>query len=187
MITYPCQSFDVSPPHRGHLSSSVMCPQFLHAFGTFTTMILPFPLPDAAFRLRAVFLDPIELAERRLAHRQPDLRLPRGAFVQGDGHDSRTDLVPDPQVALRVFSDESLAFFVDVHAIVHDLRNRQQAVQRTESHESAEFKDFHDGTLDDLLEGRRKHEGDVPDALIDRAVPVEGPRFPDPLDVAREP
>src|SRR2546430_2650009 len=60
-----------------------MCPQFLHAFGTFTTMILPFPLPDAAFRLRTVFLDPIELAERGLAHRQPDLRLPRGAFVQG--------------------------------------------------------------------------------------------------------
>src|SRR5438309_1323941 len=50
-----------------------MCPQFLHAFGTFTTMILPFPLPDAAFRLRTVFLDPIELAERRLAHRHPDL------------------------------------------------------------------------------------------------------------------
>src|SRR5207244_13551445 len=133
--------------------------QFLHAFGTFTTMILPFPLPDAAFRLRTVFLDPIELAERGLAHRQPDLRLPRGAFVQGDGHDSRADLVSDPQVALRVFSDESLAFFVDDHAIVHDLRNVQKAVQMTESHDSPEVKRFRDGTVDDLLERARKHEG----------------------------
>src|SRR5207245_10243732 len=109
-------------------------------------MILPFPLPDTAFRLRTVFLDPIELAERRLAHRQPDLRLPRGAFVQGDGHDSRADLVSDPQVALRVFSDDSLAFFVAVHEIVHDLRNLQQAVQWTVSHESAESHALYDGT-----------------------------------------
>src|SRR5207253_6479598 len=38
MITYPCQSFDVSPPHRGHLSSSVIAEQFLHAFGILTTI-----------------------------------------------------------------------------------------------------------------------------------------------------
>ena len=33
--TYPCQSFDVSFPHRGHLSSSLMKEQWRHARGTF--------------------------------------------------------------------------------------------------------------------------------------------------------
>src|SRR6266705_1484890 len=144
-----------------------------------------FPLPHAAFRPRAVLFDPVELPERRLTHREADLRLPRRPFVQGNRDDARPDLVADPEVALRVFADQPLALFVDVDPIVHDLRDVQEAVQRTESHEGAELKDFHDRALDDLLQCRREHEGVVPHPLVDRPVPVDDPALADPLDVAR--
>src|SRR5213593_1455430 len=145
-----------------------------------------FPLPHSAFRPRAVLFNPVELAEGRLTHRQPDLRLPRRPFVQGHRDDASPDLVTDPKVALRVFADQPLALLVHVDPVVHDLRDVQKAVQRTESHERAELKDFHHGALDDLLKGRGEHECVVPHALVDGAVPVDDPAFADALDVARD-
>src|SRR5881409_930593 len=145
-----------------------------------------FPLPHAAFRPRAILFDPVELPEGRLTHRQSDLRLPRRPFVQGDRDDARADLVPDSEVALRVFADQPLALLVHVDPVVHDLRDVQKAVQRTESHERAELKDFHHGALDDLLKRRGEHECVVPHALVDGAVPVDDPAFADALDVARD-
>src|SRR5256884_2769 len=114
-----------------------------------------------------------------------DLRLPRRPLVQGHRNDARADLVADPKVALRVFADQPLALLVHVDPVVHDLRDVQKAVQRTESHERAELKDFHHGALDDLLQGRREDEGVVPHALVDGAVPVDDAAFADALDVAR--
>src|SRR3990172_8825235 len=61
MITYPCQSFEVSFPHSGHLSSSVMWEQFLHAFGIFTTIVSAPLLLAAPLRAGAVLLDPVDL------------------------------------------------------------------------------------------------------------------------------
>src|SRR6266550_2897503 len=143
-------------------------------------------LPGAAFRSCAVLFDPVELAEGGLAHRESDLRLPRRPFVQGDRDDSRPDLVADAQVALRVLPDEPLSLFVHVDPIVHDLRDVQEAVQRTETHESAELKDFHYGALDDLLEGWREHEGVVLHALVHGAIAMDDPSFAHALDVARD-
>src|SRR6059036_1455775 len=143
-----------------------------------------FPLPHAAFRPRAVLFDPVELPESRLTHRQADLRLPRRPFVQGHRDDARADLVPDPEVPLRVFADQPLAFLVHVDPIVHDLRDVQEAVQRTESHERAELKDFHHGALDDLLQSGGKDERVIAHPLVDRTVPVDDPAFTDALDVA---
>src|SRR5207245_2436314 len=60
-----------------------------------------FPLPHAAFRPRAVLFDPVELPERRLTHREADLRLPRRPFVQGHRDDARPDLVADPVDVVR--------------------------------------------------------------------------------------
>src|SRR6058998_2763209 len=145
-----------------------------------------FPLPHAAFRPRAVLFDPVELAQGRLTHRQADLRLPRRPFVQGHRDDARADLVADPEVALRVFADQALALIVHVDPIIHDLRDVQKAVQRTESHERAELKDFHHGAFDDLLQGRREDEGIVSHPLVDGAVPVDDAAFTDALDVARD-
>src|SRR2546427_1867490 len=145
-----------------------------------------FPLPHAAFRPRAVLFDPVELAQGRLTHRQADLRLPRRPLVQGDRDDARADLVPDPEVALRVLADQPLALFVHVDPVVHDLRNVQKAIQRTEPHEGAELKDFHHGALDDLLQGRREDEGVVSHPLVYGAVPVDDAAFADALDVARD-
>src|SRR5256885_6682238 len=143
-------------------------------------------LPGAAFRSRAVLFDPVEFTEGGLAHRESDLRLPRRPFVQGDRDDPRPDLVADPQVALCVLPDEPLPLFVHVDPIVHDLRDVQEAVQGTESHESAELKDFHDRALDDLLQGRRVHEGVALHALVHRAVAVDDAALAHPLDVARD-
>src|SRR5438034_97993 len=67
-----------------------------------------------------------------------------------------------------------------------DRRDVQEAVQGAESHESAELKDFHHGALDDLLEGRREHEGVVLHPLVHRAVAVDDATFAHPLDVARD-
>src|SRR5207249_1540078 len=120
------------------------------------------------------------------ANAEAELRLPRRPFVQGDRDDARADLVPDSEVALRVFADQPLALLVHVDPVVHDLRDVQKAVQRTESHERAELKDFHHGALDDLLKGRREDEGIVSHALVDGAVPVDDPAFADALDVARD-
>src|SRR2546425_474897 len=164
----------------GHVSAVLARLRYLYDHGS------AFPLPHAAFRPRAILFDPVELPEGRLTHRQADLRLPRRPFVQGHRNDARADLVADPEVALRVFSNQPLALFVHVDPVVHDLRDVQKAVQRTESHERAELKDFHHGTLDDLLERRREHEGVVPHSLVDRAVPVHDPAFADALDVARD-
>src|SRR5436309_3773992 len=164
----------------GHVTAVLTRLRNLHDHGS------AFPLPHAAFRPRAVLFDPVELAERRLTHRQTDLRLPRRPLVQGHRDDSRADLVADPEVALRVFADQPLPLLVDVDPIVHDLRDVQEAVQRTESHEGAELKDFHDRALDDLLQGRREHEGVVPNPLVDRPVPVDDPALADALDVARD-
>src|SRR2546425_5217695 len=141
-----------------------------------------FPLPHAAFRPRAVLFDPVELAEGRLPHREADLRLPRRPFVQGDRDDPRPDLVADPKVALRVFADQPLALFVHVDPIVHDLRDVQEAVQRTESHERAELKDFYHRAFDDLLERRREDKGVEPHPLVHRPIAVDDSAFPDPLD-----
>src|SRR3989442_1597514 len=163
----------------GHVTAVLACLPNIHDHGS------AFPLPHAAFRPRAVLFDPVELAQGRLTHRQADLRLPRRPFVQRDRDNACPDLVPDPEVALRVFADQSLALFVHVDPVVHDLRDVQKAVQRTESHERAELKDFHHGALDDLLQGRREHQGVVPHALVDGAVPVDDPAFADALDVAR--
>src|SRR2546428_2463041 len=143
-------------------------------------------LPGAAFRSRAVLFDPVEFAEGGLAHREPDLRLPRRPLVQGNGDDPRPDLVADPKIALRVLPDEPLSLFVHVNPIVHDLRDVQEAVQRTETHESAELKDFHYGALDDLLEGRREDQGIVLHPLIHRAVAVDDASLAHPLDIARD-
>src|SRR3989442_753188 len=93
---------------------------------------------------------------------------------------------PTAEVTLRVFADQPLALFVHVDPIIHDLRDVQKAVQRTESHECAELKDFHHGALDDLLQGRREHEGVVSHPLVDGAVPVDDAAFADTLDVARD-
>src|SRR3989475_6804787 len=164
----------------GHVTAVLARLRNLHDHGS------AFPLPHAAFRPRAVLFDPVELAEGRLTHRQADLRLPRRPFVQGDRDDARPDLVPDPEVALRVFADQPLALLVHVDPVVHDLRDVQKAVQRTESHECAELKDFHHGALDDLLESGGEDEGVVPHSLVDRAVPVHDPAFADALDVARD-
>src|SRR5437867_2758919 len=101
----------------GHVSAVLARLRYLYDHGS------AFPLPHAAFRPRAVLLDPVELAERRLTHRQADLRLPRRPLVQGHRDDPRPDLVADPEVALRVFADQPLALFVDVDPIVHDLRD----------------------------------------------------------------
>src|SRR2546422_439679 len=114
------------------------------------------------------------------------LLLPRRPFVQGHRNDARADLVADPEVALRVFADQPLALLVHVDPIVHDLRDVQKAVQRTESHERAELKDFHHRAFDDLLQGRCEHEGVVPHPLVDGAVPVDDAAFADALDVARD-
>src|SRR6267143_490368 len=143
-------------------------------------------LPGAALRSRAVLFDPVEFAEGRLAHREADLRLPRRPFVQGDRDDPRPDLVADPQIALRVLPDEPLSFLVHVDPIVHDLRDVQEAVQGTESHESAELKDFHHRTFDDLLESRREHEGVVLHPLVHRAIAMDNATLAHPLDVARD-
>src|SRR6266568_6797253 len=143
-------------------------------------------LPHAAFRPRPVLLDPVELAQGRLAHRQADLRLARGALVQGDCDDPRADLVPDPQVAFRVLPDEPLALLVDVHAVVHDLRDVQQPVERPEPDEGAELQDLDDGALDDLLQRRGEDEGVIPNPLIHRAVSVDDAALANPLDVARD-
>src|SRR3989449_5029305 len=143
-----------------------------------------FPLPHAAFRPRPVLFDPVELPEGRLTHRQADLRLPRRPFVQGHRDDARADLVADPEVALRVFADQPLALFVHVDPVVHDLRDVQKAVQRTESHERAELKDFHHRALDDLLQSGGKDERVIAHPLVDRTVPVDDPAFTDALDVA---
>src|SRR2546430_772560 len=143
-------------------------------------------LPGAAFRSRAVLFDPVEFAEGGLAHREPDLRLPRRPLVQGNGDDPRPDLVADPKIALRVLPDEPLSLFVHVNPIVHDLRDVQEAVQRTETHESAELKDFHYGPLDDLLEGRSEDQGVVLHPLIHRAVAVDDAPLAHPLDIARD-
>src|SRR3989449_326749 len=164
----------------GHVTAVLARLRNLHDHGS------AFPLPHAAFRPRAVLFDPVELPEGRLTHRQADLRLPRRPFVQGDRDDARADLVADPEVALRVFADQPLALLVHVDPVVHDLRDVQKAVQGTESHERAEFKDFHHGALDDLLKGRGEHECVVPHALVDRAVPVDDAAFADALDVARD-
>src|SRR5207247_4739007 len=164
----------------GHVTAVLTRLRNLHDHGS------AFPLPHAAFRPRAVLFDPVELAERRLTHRQTDLRLPRRPLVQGHRDDSRADLVADPEVALRVFADQPLPLLFDVDPIVHDLRDVHGAVQRTESHEGAELKDFHDRALDDLLQGRREHEGVVPHPLVDRPVPVDDPALADALDVARD-
>src|SRR2546422_1013812 len=86
------------------------------------------------------------------ANAEGELPLPRRPFVQGDRDDARADLVADPEVALRVFADQPLALFVHIDPIVHDLRDVQEAVQRTESHKGAEFKDFHHGAFHDLLQ-----------------------------------
>src|SRR5207249_9824155 len=90
-IRYPCQSFEVWPPHRGHTSSSEMKKHFLHAFGTFTA-IGSLPPLRAALRAGAVLLDPLVLPEGGLAHREPDLRLPRRALVQAHRDDPDPDL-----------------------------------------------------------------------------------------------
>src|SRR5881409_4326781 len=162
----------------GHVSAVLARLRNLHDHGS------AFPLPHAAFRPRAVLFDPVELPERRLTHREADLRLPRRPFVQGNRDDACPDLVADPEVALRVLADQPLALFVDVNPIVHDLRDVQEAVQRTESHEGAELKDFHHGALDDLLQSGGKDEGIVSHALVDGAVPMDDPPFADALDVA---
>src|SRR2546426_5266880 len=164
----------------GHVTAVLARLRNLHDHGS------TFPLPHAAFRPRAILFDPVEFAQGRLTHRQADLRLPRRPLVQGHRDDARADLVADPEVALRVFADQPLALLVHVDPIVHDLRDVQKAVQRTEPHERAELKDFHHGALDDLLERRREHEGVVPHSLVDRAVPVHDPAFADALDVARD-
>src|SRR2546425_5410544 len=148
----------------GHVTAVLARLRNLHDHGS------AFPLPHAAFRPRAVLFDPVEFAQGRLTHRQADLRLPRRPFVQGDRDDARPDLVADPEVVLRVLADQPLALFVDVNPIVHDLRDVQEAVQRTESHERAELKDFHHGALDDLLQRRCEHQGVVPHPLVDRPV-----------------
>src|SRR5712692_11218129 len=140
----------------GHVTAILARLRDLHDHGS------AFPLPHAAFRPRAVLFDPVEFAQGRLTHRQADLRLPRCPFVQGHRDDARPDLVSDPEVALRVLADQPLTLFVHVDPIVHDLRDVQEAVQRTKSHERAELKDFHHGALDDLLQRRREHEGVVP-------------------------
>src|SRR5213594_4009149 len=164
----------------GHVTAVLARLRNLHDHGS------AFPLPHAAFRPRAVLFDPVELPERRLTHREADLRLPRRPFVQGNRDDARPDLVADPEVALRVLADQPLALLVDVDPIVHDLRDVQEAVQRTESHERAELKDFHHGALDDLLQRRREHQSVITHSLVDCPVPVDDPAFPDPLDVARD-
>src|SRR2546426_1432493 len=164
----------------GHVSAVLARLRNLHDHGS------AFPLPHAAFRSRAVLFDPVELAQGRLTHRQADLRLPRRPFVQRNRDDARADLVADPEVALRVFADQALALFVHVDPIIHDLRDVQKAVQRTESHERAELKDFHHGALDDLLQGRREDEGVVPHPLVHGSVAVHDPAFADALDVARD-
>src|SRR3989441_11213774 len=164
----------------GHVTAILARLRNLHDHGS------AFPLPHAAFRPRAVLFDPVELAEGRLPHREADLRLPRRPFVQGDRDDPRPDLVADAQVALRVLPDEPLPLFVHVDPIVHDLRDVQEAVQGTESHESAELKDFHHGALDDLLEGRREHEGVVLHAVVHGAIAMDDPSFAHALDVARD-
>src|SRR5438552_1250150 len=92
----------------GHVTAVLTRLRNLHDHGS------AFPLPHAAFRPRAVLFDPVELAERRLTHRQTDLRLPRRPLVQGHRDDSRADLVADPEVALRVFADQPLPLLVDV-------------------------------------------------------------------------
>src|SRR5947207_1987835 len=143
-------------------------------------------LPGAAFRTGAVLFDPVELAERRLSHREPDFRFARRAFVQRDRDDARSDLVANPKVPLRVLADEPLSLFVHVDSIVHDLRDMQEAVQGTESHEGAEFKDFHHGALDESLERRREDQRVVSDSLVDGAVSVDDAPLADPLDVARD-
>src|SRR6266568_3373518 len=164
----------------GHVTAVLARLRNLHDHGS------AFPLPHAAFRPCTILFDPVELAERRLTHRQADLRLPRSPFVQGDRDDARADLVADPEVALRVLADQTLAFLVHVDPIVHNLRDVQEAVQRTESHERAELKDFHDGPFDNLLERWREHEGVVPHTLVHGPVPVDDAAFADPFDVARD-
>ena len=62
----------------------------------------------------------------------------------------------------------------------------QEAVQGTESHEGAEFKDFHHGAFDDFLERRREDQRVVSDSLVDGAVSVDDAPLADPLDVARD-
>src|SRR5437867_1766462 len=164
----------------GHVTAVLARLRNLHDHGS------AFPLPHAPFRPRTVFLDPVELAQGRLTHRQADLRLPRRPFVQGDRDDAGADLVADSEISFRVFPDQPLALFVHVDPIVHDLRDVQEAVQRTESHERAELKDFHHVALDDLLQRRREHERVVLHPLVYRAVAVDNATLPHSLDVARD-
>src|SRR3989304_9902429 len=105
---------------------------------------LPPPLLAATFAALAlppVFLEPVPLPEPWLSHRESDLRLAGRALVQRDRDDPCTHLVPDPDVALRVLPDEALVLLVDVDAIIHDLRDVQKAVERTEAEERAELHD----------------------------------------------
>src|SRR5207244_8567431 len=92
----------------GHVSAVLARLRYLYDHGS------AFPLPHAAFRPRAVLLDPVELAERRLTHRQADLRLPPRPFVQGHRDDPRPALVADTEVALRDFADHTLDILVHV-------------------------------------------------------------------------
>src|ERR1700691_6205915 len=96
------------------------------------------------------FLDPFEPAEARLSHREADPAVPRGDLRERERDDPSADLVADLEVLLRLDAEEPLVVLVDVHAIVHDLRDMEEAVQRSEPDESAELPDLDDRTLDDL-------------------------------------
>src|SRR2546426_1031135 len=98
-------------------------------------------------------------------------------------------VVHDDDVPLPVFrclapAQGALVLVGDVNPIVHARRDVQEAVQRTESHEGAELKDFHHGALDDLLQSGGKDERVIAHPLVDRTVPVDDPAFTDALDVA---
>ena len=132
-----------------------------------------------------VLLEPLELPETGLTHGESDLALLGVLLVEVDAHDPGLDDVADGEVPSGVLADEPLVGLVDVHAVVHDLADVQEAVERTEPDERTELEDLNDLADDDLVVPGLEHDLVELHGLVDRPVPVDdtaGTYGPDVLD-----
>ena len=117
-------------------------------------------------------------AETVLPHGEADLGVTRILLIELlDGDDPGADLVIAADLALGLLADQTLSALIGIEAVISDLADMDQAVQRTEAHERTELDDLDHIPLNQFAHDGLEDDGLVANILVDCAVTVHDAAF----------
>src|SRR5208337_56978 len=133
------------------------------------------------FLLVHLFFEPERSAKSGLPHRKSDLAVAWFPFIQGEGHDTDADNVPNPDKAFGFLADETCVLLIVVDVFVRDLAHVQHRIDRPEADECPETCRFDNNSFYYLLQREPEHHRFKLDIVIDTAVTGYEFAFPDVL------